>query len=195
MAVAPDLGLTDRAVGLENPDDAQSKVARHEVGSEIDARELPVRTPSDDRFIGAELEHPAIDDVGLVADLQRFGTDASQRHVGRRSGAALVQINEHVEFGGRNRPVVDPQQSRRLLNHLHLGARKTARHLRVSTRPHHDCPIRCAGVRHCRAEALANRQHRDEHDDDAGDADHGHRGRACALRDGSYAQRGDRQRL
>src|SRR6185436_8294604 len=96
MAVAPDLGLTDGSVRLENPNDAQSKVPRYEFGSEIHAGKLAVCTPPHDCFIGTELEHAAIDDVRFVADLQRFGADPSQRDVGRRSGAAFVQIDQHV---------------------------------------------------------------------------------------------------
>src|SRR6185369_7606864 len=159
------------------------------------AGELAVCAPPHDRFIGTELEHAAIDDVRLVADLERFGADPSQRHVGRRSGAALVQIDKHIELGRRDWPVVDAQQARRLLNHLHFGARKTARHLRIGAGAHYDGAVRCTGVRHRRPESLADRQHRHEHDDDSGDADHGNGRGACALRDGSYAQRRDGQRL
>src|SRR4029453_13818474 len=105
MAVAPDLRLADGSVRFEDADDAQPKVAGRELGSEIDAVELAVRPASDDRFIGADMKHAPIDDMRLAADLERFGGDTSQRHVRSRSRAALIQIDQDVEFRGSDRPV------------------------------------------------------------------------------------------
>src|SRR5262245_11980863 len=195
MAVAPDLGFPDRAVRFEDTDDAQPKVAGRELGSEIDSVELPVRPASDDRFIGAELKHAPIDDVRLVADLERFGGDTSQRHVRRRSRAALIQIDQDVEFRRGDWPVVDTQQAWRLLDGLHVGTGKRAGHLRIRAGAEHDRAVRSARVRHRRAEPFTDRQHGHKHDDDARDADHGNGRGARALRNGPYAQRRDRQCL
>src|SRR4029453_3062285 len=60
---------------------------------------------------------------------------------------------------------------------------------------HHDRTVRSACARHRSPEPLSDRQHRDEDDNDAGDADHGDRRRTGALRNGSDAERGNRQRL
>ncbi len=45
-------------------------------------------------LVGAELQHPAFDESGFVAHLKRRRLDAAHRHVGRRAGRSLRQIDD-----------------------------------------------------------------------------------------------------
>src|SRR6185295_4986002 len=100
------------AVGLEGANDAHPEIAGRELGAESDTFELPVGRPADDRFVRAELEHPSVDDLYLLADLECFGSDAPERHIGRSTGAPLVEIDEHEQLRRRHRPILDAQKSR-----------------------------------------------------------------------------------
>ena len=86
--VAPDLGFRHAAVGLEDADHLPAVLTRDDGVADVQADELSARAAPDDDFVGAELEHPSLDDAtspGAAAcaagSMPRIGTFADESGV------------------------------------------------------------------------------------------------------------------
>ncbi|KAG1454543.1 hypothetical protein G6F57_015482 [Rhizopus arrhizus] len=184
-----------RIAGGEHADHGPGLVAQRQRLADIHIAELAARALADHDLAQAGGEPAPFDDLDLVMHGPRLWADTTELRVDVGAIGLRHQVDHLRQLRRQHWPalrITADAGQRGQRGYLLAGDHRVGLGLRTAAQ--HDGSGVIAGVVERGLEAFAHRQHRHQHADHAGDADHDHRGGAPALRQAGHTDAGGGQR-